>query len=212
MARKVWKDRMGTVISEPKTLAEFVTAFNDAEFRQVIRVSLADKRKELELLKKILRRFKELLENDVRKGFEECHADITLFAPVWEATWLYFSMRPLRKARELADCVSRLEQTLGIAEAQIQTKEFKRGKFSELDVQQANSYPVEDLVNTKTLKSGKRIMACCPLHQEDTPSFVIFEDNAWHCFGCGKFGTGAIGFVMERDKIDFLSAVRNLLN
>lgn len=199
-------------LEQPKTITEFVTVFNDAEFRQVLRDSLDDKRNQLETLKKIIRKFKELLEDDLRKAFEENHLDMQYFEPYWQGHWWYFSMRPIRKAKELADQVANLDVALGVAMAQIEHKEFKRGKFSEVDVQTANSYPVEDLVNSKTRKSGNKIMACCPFHQEDTPSFVIYSDNSWHCFGCGKHGTGAIGFVMERDSCDFKLAVKNLLS
>lgn len=137
---------------------------------------------------------------------------MALFEPVWGGHWWCYSMRPLRKARELADQVANLEVALGVALAQIENREFKRGRFSDIEVQQANGYPVEDLVNSKVKKSGGRLMACCPFHQEDTPSFVIYNDNKWHCFGCGKHGSGAIGFVMERDKCDFKSAVKGLLS
>lgn len=186
--------------------------FNDAEFRQTLRDSLNDKREKLALSKRIIAKYKELLEADLRKSFEEFHIDMEYFEVIWGAHWYYFSMTPLRKARDLADWVANLDTALKMAEAQVEKKEFKRGRFSEVEREQANSYPVEDLINSKTRKSGNKIMACCPFHQEDTPSFVIYADNSWHCFGCQKHGSGAIGFVMERDKCDFKSAVRNLLN
>ena len=38
---------------------------------------------------------------------------------------------------------------------------------------------------------GSRWWACCPLHNEKTPSFCIFPDGRWKCFGCGKHGDAA---------------------
>lgn len=38
---------------------------------------------------------------------------------------------------------------------------------------------------------GGRYWACCPLHGEKTPSFCIFQDGKWKCFGCGAHGDAA---------------------
>ncbi len=59
-------------------------------------------------------------------------------------------------------------------------------------------------------KTGQNYMACCPFHNEKTPSFSVSQDKQFfHCFGCGAHGS-AIGFVMDFDRIDFLEAVRRL--
>lgn len=43
--------------------------------------------------------------------------------------------------------------------------------------------------------------ACCPFHNEKTPSFTVYKDtNTYHCFGCGKHG----------DVIDFVSEIKNV--
>lgn len=44
---------------------------------------------------------------------------------------------------------------------------------------------------------GRRKMIRCPFHKERTPSFAIFPDNGYKCFSCGKYGNGAIDFVMD---------------
>lgn len=72
-----------------------------------------------------------------------------------------------------------------------------------------------DLVDTigsyiKIEKSGLNFKACCPFHNEKTPSFYISpQKNIWHCFGCQKSGD-LIAFVMEIEKMEFLEAL-NLL-
>lgn len=59
-------------------------------------------------------------------------------------------------------------------------------------------------------KKGKEYMACCPFHNEKTPSFTVSPDKQfYHCFGCGAHGT-AIGFLMEFERLDFLEAVEVL--
>lgn len=59
-------------------------------------------------------------------------------------------------------------------------------------------------------KKGANYAACCPLHQEKTPSFMVNPARGtWHCFGCGK-GGNVIGFLMEHDTLTFPEAVRTL--
>ncbi len=59
-------------------------------------------------------------------------------------------------------------------------------------------------------KSGRNYMACCPFHHEKTPSFSVSPGKQlYHCFGCGVSGN-AIGFLMEYDRLDFISAVEEL--
>lgn len=59
-------------------------------------------------------------------------------------------------------------------------------------------------------KKGANYAACCPLHKEKTPSFMVNPARGtWHCFGCGK-GGNVIGFLMEHDTLNFPEAVRAL--
>ena len=59
-------------------------------------------------------------------------------------------------------------------------------------------------------KAGKDYTACCPFHNEKTPSFsVVPSKQFYHCFGCGAHGT-ALGFVMEFDRLSFVDAVEAL--
>jgi DNA primase len=59
-------------------------------------------------------------------------------------------------------------------------------------------------------KSGKNYQACCPFHNEKTPSFSVQpERQFYYCFGCGA-GGNAIGFVMNFDHVDFPQAVETL--
>ena len=59
-------------------------------------------------------------------------------------------------------------------------------------------------------KSGREYKACCPFHNEKSPSFWVSPDKQfYHCFGCGAHGT-VIGFLMQYEKLGFLDAVADL--
>ena len=59
-------------------------------------------------------------------------------------------------------------------------------------------------------KAGREFKACCPFHDEKTPSFTVSPNKGfYHCFGCGAHGT-AIGFLMEHDHMSFVDAVETL--
>src|SRR6266404_1229328 len=59
-------------------------------------------------------------------------------------------------------------------------------------------------------KSGREFKACCPFHNEKSPSFWVSPDKQfYHCFGCGAHGT-VIGFLMQYERMEFLEAVADL--
>lgn len=71
---------------------------------------------------------------------------------------------------------------------------------------------IVDVVNGRVplKKAGKNYKACCPFHDEKSPSFTVAQDKQfYYCFGCGA-GGNALGFVMEFDRLDFLPAVEML--
>ena len=71
---------------------------------------------------------------------------------------------------------------------------------------------IVDVVNSRVplKKTGKSHKACCPFHEEKSPSFTVAEDKQfYYCFGCGA-GGNALSFVMEFDRLDFLPAVELL--
>lgn len=59
-------------------------------------------------------------------------------------------------------------------------------------------------------KRGRHYVACCPFHQEKTPSFVVSTElQIYKCFGCGKAGD-VFSFVQEYNRIDFREALEDL--
>ena len=62
----------------------------------------------------------------------------------------------------------------------------------------------------KLQRAGREFKACCPFHQEKTPSFYVNDDKGfYHCFGCSAHGD-AIRFVTETQGLPFIDAVKEL--
>ncbi len=62
----------------------------------------------------------------------------------------------------------------------------------------------------KLKKQGKNFGACCPFHNEKTPSFSVSQEKQfYHCFGCGVHGN-VLDFVMEYDRLEFVDAIEEL--
>ncbi len=59
--------------------------------------------------------------------------------------------------------------------------------------------------NAKLERAGRLWKACCPFHEEKTPSFTIYEDDHYHCFGCGAHGD-AIDFLRRIEGLSFAEA------
>lgn len=75
-----------------------------------------------------------------------------------------------------------------------------------------DSARIEDVVSDfVTLKRrGANFVACCPFHNEKTPSFYVSPSKGiYKCFGCGKAGS-AVGFVMEHEHFSYTEALRYL--
>ncbi|MGY5538752.1 DNA primase [Vibrio brasiliensis] len=71
---------------------------------------------------------------------------------------------------------------------------------------------IVDIVDArvKLKKKGKNYGACCPFHNEKTPSFSVSQEKQfYHCFGCGAHGN-AIDFMMEYERLEFVEAIEEL--
>ena len=67
---------------------------------------------------------------------------------------------------------------------------------------------ISDFVSLK--RRGANFIACCPFHNEKTPSFYVSPSKGiYKCFGCGKSGT-AVGFVMEHESMTYVEALKYL--
>ncbi|HTN93327.1 MAG TPA: DNA primase [Gallionella sp.] len=83
-------------------------------------------------------------------------------------------------------------------------KNFIQDLLNRLDIVEV----VERYVPLK--KAGANFVACCPFHNEKSPSFTVSQTKQfYHCFGCGAHGT-AIGFVMEHAGLGYVDAIEEL--
>ena len=83
-------------------------------------------------------------------------------------------------------------------------KTFVQELLSRIDI-------VDVIESSVALKrAGTNLVACCPFHNEKTPSFTVSPTKQfYHCFGCGAHGS-AIGFLMEYSGMGYVEAVKDL--
>ena len=77
-----------------------------------------------------------------------------------------------------------------------------------------NRIDVVDIIDKRVTlkKAGANYLACCPFHQEKTPSFTVSPSKQfYHCFGCGEHGS-AISFLIEYEGLTFVDAINDLAN
>ena len=64
--------------------------------------------------------------------------------------------------------------------------------------------------SVKLIRAGREWKACCPFHNEKTPSFTVNDDKGfYHCFGCGAHGD-AIRFLTDNRGMPFMDAIKEL--
>jgi DNA primase len=77
-----------------------------------------------------------------------------------------------------------------------------------------NRIDVVDVIDKRVTlkKAGSNYLACCPFHDEKTPSFTVSPSKQfYHCFGCGEHGS-AISFLIEYEGLTFIEAINELAN
>ena len=100
----------------------------------------------------------------------------------------------------------------GVTKEKVLTIDYPDNRFTEDQLSQARAVPIEDLYNGEFRVMGAKLVGSCPFHEEKTPSFTIFtNENNFHCFGCQEHGD-AIAFYMKANGVDFVTAVKELLN
>ncbi|WP_018692735.1 DNA primase [Algicola sagamiensis] len=71
---------------------------------------------------------------------------------------------------------------------------------------------IVDLIDQRVplKRAGKNHQACCPFHNEKSPSFTVSQEKQfYHCFGCGAHGN-AISFLMEYENLEFVDAIEDI--
>lgn len=65
---------------------------------------------------------------------------------------------------------------------------------------------ISDFVSLR--RRGANYIACCPFHNEKTPSFSVSPSKGiYKCFGCGKAGN-AVNFIMEHEHLSYVDALK----
>ncbi len=142
----------------------------------------------------------------VGKLLDECHEKIHRSSEdeTWvhelRAEWIEEELRKLRK--EFNRAVRTWEEATGK-----QLTEKPNFEFDKEAVKDAVDLPeiVEQYVELR--KVGDRFHGLCPFHDEKTPSFVVYPDQHYHCFGCGEHGD-LFSILMKIEGMSFPEAVR----
>lgn len=125
--------------------------------------------------------------------------------------WVKLNLATAKMGEELVSAERRASQLRHMAyRAAVRLGKRAEKKGEQLPVEAARAVSVADLLPLPPRRNSRNLMARCPFHKEKTPSFTIYADGHFHCFGCGVHGRDAIDFVMQRDGLDFKSAVLSL--
>ena len=118
----------------------------------------------------------------------------------WKEAYAYL-------AGGLNSCIAHIKR-LKRLESLMSSPEGSR-RFEDL-IRRAKETPLISVYEFQRLrKTGKAYTACCPIHNDKTPSFHIYPDNSWYCFGCNR-GGDVIDFVRVLENIDFRKAIQYL--
>jgi len=81
-----------------------------------------------------------------------------------------------------------------------------------LTIDKMRKAPIGDILFDREQFNGGsgRIKMLCPFHEEKTPSFIIYPNNSWHCFGCHEGGSNAIDFMIKYYGLNFKEAIERL--
>lgn len=87
------------------------------------------------------------------------------------------------------------------------------GQFTDEDIAQAKAVPLEQFYDgDKLRKMGGKLWGKCEFHAEKTASFAIYlNQNSWWCYACST-GGDVIAYVMKKQNLDFVQAVKLILN
>lgn len=90
------------------------------------------------------------------------------------------------------------------------TKSTKFNRISKVFIESLLSrVPLENVVDIDLKKAGSLLVGHCPFHNDKDASFTVYPDQHYHCYGCKATGN-AIGYVMARDNLTFIEAVKSI--
>jgi hypothetical protein len=124
----------------------------------------------------------------------------------WQ-TRVYLQVAVMPRVEEAARQIARLKRLIW----QSSPRPAAPGRITDTDIQHAKETPIASLLSSKLRKTGRTIETNCPLHQDRSPSFVIYTDtNTFHCFGCQQHGD-SIELARKLNNLSFIEAVKFIL-
>lgn len=130
------------------------------------------------------------------------------------AKWFFREWLKATKGQKLLridKLIARYERFLAVASGEYRQP---KGWVEQGDIDRALEVPLPEIAGQhiqKLKKSGKSWVGLCPFHNEKHPSFTIFPDNHYKCFGCQEYGN-AIDFVKKTHGLGFVETIKFLLN
>lgn len=192
--------------SKVYTLKECVVEFQDS-LHEILPVKIKELNHEYEVLSGLYR----LRVNDLKDRTSPALKAHNIPQEEWSVYWAFvsgFDWTLIRRKEKLAEVITELDNVLNAYNILTSLKE--PNKFEELDIDGAKEYPIQSLYYGELKKAGRLFKGKCPFHQEDSPSFFVYPNNTFHCFGCQEHGS-SIDFVMKLEGISFVDAVRRLV-
>lgn len=86
---------------------------------------------------------------------------------------------------------------------------IKKNEITDDMIYEASEVPIGNFIELE--RAGNNLIALCPFHKEKTPSFVVYPNNRYYCFGCHCSGN-VINFYMKKFNRNFIESVRELTN
>jgi len=121
--------------------------------------------------------------------------------------WVAVQVAVIPRIEDAANHIARLQRQI----RHVSARRSIIGHITETDIQRARDIPIASLIPSNIRRSGKTFTTNCPLHEDRSPSFVIYtETNSCWCFGCQQ-GGDCIALTRLLHGLSFIEAVKYLL-
>lgn len=164
-------------------------------------------------IEELLERY-DFVENRYKHNVALCHRlfdDLEDFTLEFYLSFEVHSVTELLFIKKWLKYWKRVYETV-TEEELIPKEEFEDNRFTNDQLDRAREVPIEQMYEGNLRTMYGKSVGLCPFHEENTPSFTIFnEENKFHCFGCQTHGD-AIDFYMKTRGVEFVEAVKGLLN
>ncbi len=191
--------------TEKLTLTDCVNIFLDDDFRLAIMEKWEDLKENLYLIDIVITRTDKAINevcDEIMEKYKLPKEDTGLYRALFKMDLYPLKIRKERLKREFHN-IDIVKRAIGSSLGRKEVEDFA------LKVERAKEYSMESIYQGTLKKSNKNMLGCCPFHEEKTPSFYIFPDNHYHCFGCGVSGD-SIDLYMKYHEVDFKGAVEAL--